>query len=134
MNESLIDTDILSYFFKGDPTVIGKFIEYLNEYEVINISIITFYEIVAGLKFKRADKQLQEFEAFVHNNSLIHISEDSARQAANIYADLRNKGITIGTSDILIAGIAIENELTLVTNNVKHYASIQGLKLANWKL
>jgi tRNA(fMet)-specific endonuclease VapC len=50
-----------------------------------------------------------------------------------VYADLRQKGVTIGTSDILIAGIAIENELTLITNNERHYESIQGLKIENWK-
>ena len=134
MNESLVDTDILSYYFKGEPMVVTKFNEYLSFFEVVNVSIITFYEIMGGLRSKRADKQLLEFKEFINNNSLIHISEDSAAIAANIYADLRSKGITIGTSDILIAGIAIENELTLVTNNVKHYSSIEGLKLANWKV
>lgn len=66
-------------------------------------------------------------------NTIIHISEESAKISGNIYADLRQKGITIGTSDILIAGIAIENELTLITNNERHYASIQELKIENWK-
>lgn len=134
MNESLVDTDILSYYFKGDPRVVTRFNEYLSIYELVNVSIITFYEIMGGLSSKRADKQLLEFKEFINNNSLIYISEDSATIAANIYADLRTKGITIGTSDILIAGIAIENELTLVTNNVKHYSSIERLKLANWKM
>jgi tRNA(fMet)-specific endonuclease VapC len=50
-----------------------------------------------------------------------------------ICANLKQKGITIGTSDILITGIAIENELTLITNNERHYESIQGLKIENWK-
>lgn len=89
---------------------------------------------MGGLISKKADKQLLEFKEFINHNSLIHISEDSATIAANIYADLRSEGITIGTSNILIAGIAIENELMLVTNNVKHYSSIRGLKLANWKM
>jgi tRNA(fMet)-specific endonuclease VapC len=69
----------------------------------------------------------------VSNNTIIHISEQSAKLSGDIYADLRQKGITIGTSDILIAGIGIENELTLVTNNERHYESIKGLKIENWK-
>jgi tRNA(fMet)-specific endonuclease VapC len=48
-------------------------------------------------------------------------------------AELRRNGITIGTSDILIAGIAIENGLTLVTNNEKHYQPVERLKLENWR-
>ena len=133
MTESLVDTDILSFYFKGDSKVVAKFNDYLKEFDVINISIITHYEILGGLKFKKADRQIKEFEEFVSNNTIIHISEQSAKLSGDIYADLRQKGITIGTSDILIAGIAIENELTLVTNNERHYESIKGLKIENWK-
>jgi tRNA(fMet)-specific endonuclease VapC len=133
VTESLVDTDILSFYFKGDPKVIQKFNDYLREFDVINISIITYYEILGGLKFKKAEKKIKEFEEFVNNNTIIHISEESAKISGDIYADLRQKGITIGTSDILIAGIAIENELTLNTNNERHYEPIQGLKIENWK-
>lgn len=133
MTESLVDTDILSFYFKGDSKVVAKFNDYLKEFDVINISIITYYEILGGLKFKKAERQIKEFEEFVSNNTIIHISEQSAKLSGDIYADLRQKGITIGTSDILIAGIGIENELTLVTNNERHYESIKGLKIENWK-
>lgn len=133
MTEAIIDTDILSFYFKGDPNVVAKFNVYLKEFDQINISIITFYEIVGGLKHKKADRQIREFEEFVSNNNIIHISEDSARQSAGVYADLKQRGFTIGTSDILIAGIAIDNELTLITNNEKHYSPIRGLKIENWK-
>lgn len=133
MTESLVDTDILSFYFKGDQKVVDKFNDYLREFDVINISIITYYEILGGLKFKNAERQIKEFEEFVTNNTIIHISEESAKISGDVYADLRLKGITIGTSDILIAGIAIENELTLITNNERHYESIKGLKIENWK-
>ncbi len=129
----MVDTDILSFYFKGDPIVLEHFNDYLKEFDGINISIITYYEILGGLSFKKAQKQIKEFEEFVNNNTLIHISEESARISSSIYADLRQRGFTIGTSDILIAGIAIENELTLITNNEKHYEPIQKLQIKNWK-
>jgi tRNA(fMet)-specific endonuclease VapC len=47
---------------------------------------------------------------------------------------LKIKGETIDDIDLLIAGIAIENEMTLVTNNVNHFGRIIGLKLENWKI
>jgi tRNA(fMet)-specific endonuclease VapC len=134
MTECLVDTDILSFYFRGEPTVVLRFTDYLKEFDQINISIITYYEIVGGLKFKKAEKQLLEFEAFVNNNTIIHLSEESARISGDKYAELRQAGITIGTSDLLIAGISIENDLTLVTNNEKHYAPIKGLNIENWRL
>lgn len=133
MTESLVDTDILSFYFKGDKNVVDNFGKYLKEFDVINISIITYYEILGGLKFKGAEKQIKEFEDFVANNNIIHITEESARISGDVYADLRKKGITVGASDILIAGIAIENELTVITNNEKHYESMSGLRLENWR-
>jgi tRNA(fMet)-specific endonuclease VapC len=123
VTEALVDTDILSFYFKGDSKVIDRFSAYLKEFDLINISIITYYEILGGLKFKNAEKQIREFEEFITNNNIIHISEPSAKISGDIYANLRQRGITIGTSDILIAGIAIENGLTLITNNEKQVAS-----------
>ncbi len=133
MIESLVDTDILSFYFKGDQRVVDHFNEYLKEFDVINISIITYYEILGGLKFKKAERQIKEFEEFVNNNTIIHMSEESAKISGDVYSDLRQKGITVGTSDILIAGIAIENELMLITNNERHHDSIRGLRIQNWR-
>ena len=111
VTEALIDTDILSFYFRGYPKVITRFNEYLKTFDQINISIITYYEIMGGLKFKKAEKQIRNFEEFISNNNIIHLSESSANSSADIYTELRRKGITIGTSDILIAGIAVENDL-----------------------
>ena len=133
MTEALVDTDILSFYFKGDTKVVERFQDYLKEFDQINISIVTYFEVLGGLKFKSAEKQIRNFEEFVINNNIIHISETSAKISGDIYADLRKRGITIGTSDLLIAGVAIENGLTLVTNNEKHYEQIQKLRIENWR-
>ena len=55
-----------------------------------------------------------------------------AKTAATIKAELRKKGTEIGHTDTLIAGIAITSELQLITNNMKHFKHIKGLKIDNW--
>ena len=133
MNRALIDTDILSYYFKGDKTIVENFEKYLKVYDVIEISAITYYEIISGLLYKNALKQLEIFEDFVVENPIILLTEESCKISGEIYSNLRLKGEIIDDVDILIAGIAIENEMTLVTNNVKHFQRIPGLKIENWK-
>jgi len=133
MSRVLIDTDILSYFFKGDKIVVEHFKNYLESNDIIEISLITFYEISSGLLATDATKQLGIFYDFVENNLVLPLTEASAVISSELYASLRKKGNTIDDIDLLIAGIAIENELTLVTNNEKHFKRIPGLKLANWK-
>ncbi|MFH1004431.1 MAG: type II toxin-antitoxin system VapC family toxin [Bacteroidota bacterium] len=132
MRPSILDTDILSEFLRGNPKVITKVDEYLKEYGFISLSIITYYEILNGLLYKDARKQLTRFENFVELNKVITITLPMAKTAALIQADLRKSGIEIGHTDTLIAGIAITSELQLVTNNTDHFKRIKGLKIANW--
>jgi predicted nucleic acid-binding protein len=85
-----------------------------------------------GLLYKDAKKQLAKFEVFVSLNKVIPLSIGMAKTAALIQADLRKKGKEIGHTDTLIAGIAIESKLHLVTNNTNHFNRIKGLKITNW--
>ena len=101
---------------------------------MINLSIITYYEILSGLKYKNATKQIIRFEKFVSKNNLLHLTKKSSEISAEKYAELRNKGKTIENSDILITGVALEHNLILVTNNEKHFKNISELKIENWKI
>jgi len=132
MKPSILDTDMLSEFLRGNPKVIAKVVEHLNEYGFISLSIITYYEILNGLLFKDARKQLSKFEEFVKLNKVIPLTLRMAKTAAIIQADLRKKGTEIGHTDTLIAGIAITSELQLVTNNTNHFIRIKELEIANW--
>ncbi|SEJ50440.1 tRNA(fMet)-specific endonuclease VapC [Cyclobacterium xiamenense] len=124
--------NIVSYFLKGNDNVNLMFQQYLRQFENIHISIITYYEIVSGLTFKDAKKQLLIFEHFCSTTTLLYLTKDSIRRSAAIYSKQRAKGETIDDIDILIAGIAISNNLCLVTNNVRHFGKIEGLVVENW--
>lgn len=134
MKRALIDTDILSYFFKGNSMVLRHFQSYLEIFNSVEISIITYYEITSGLLAKKAIRQLQVFEQFADENRIIPLTEKSSKISAELYASLREKGNPIDDIDLLIAGVAIENEMILVTNNEKHFGRIPNLKIENWTL
>jgi tRNA(fMet)-specific endonuclease VapC len=132
MNRVLIDTDILSYYFKGNDTVLNNFEKYLSHYDLIETSIITYYEIVGGLLAKNALKQLNVFEKFISDNIVIPLTESSAKISSELFSTLKQTGNIVDDIDLLIAGIAIDNELILVTNNERHFKRIPGLKVENW--
>ena len=132
MKPSILDTDILSEFLRGNQKVIAKVDEHLKEFGFISLSIITYYEILNGLLYKDVRKQQSIFEEFVELNKVIPLTLPMAKIAASIQADLRKKGTEIGHTDTLIAGIAIISELQLVTNNTDHFIRIKGLEIANW--
>jgi len=66
------------------------------------------------------------------NNGVCPEKCESASIAATLYAYLRRLGTPLDDMDLLIAGIAIENDMTLVTHNMKHFSRIPGLKLQDW--
>ena len=132
MKPSIPDTDILSEFLRGNSKVIAKVDEHLKEFGFISLSIITYYEILNGLLYKDARKQLIRFENFVALNKVIPLTLRTAKIAATIQADLRKKGTEIGHTDTLIAGIAIASGMQLITNNTDHFKRIKGLQIDNW--
>ena len=133
MNRVLIDTDILSYYFKGDEIVVKNFEKYLQVYDLLEISLLTYYEITSGLLAKNALKQLSIFDDFVVGNIVIPVTEKSARISSELYSVLRQNGNIVDDIDLLIAGVAIENDMILVTNNENHFSRIPGLNIQNWK-
>ncbi len=132
MKRSLIDTDILSMFFRGNRNVKANFATYLSEYDEISFSIVSYYEIVSGLKHRDAHRQMDSFIEFSSQNNILPLTIESTTKSAEIYATLRRKGTPVDDIDLLIAGIALENGLVMVTNNTNHFARINGLIVENW--
>ena len=133
MKPVMLDTDILSEYFRGNPKVIENMQQYLQEYNSISLSIITYYEILNGLLYKDAKNQIKKFYAFTELNNIIPLTTNSVKISATLQAEFRKKGTVIGHTDTLIAGVAIANDLQLVTNNTKHFKGINALEIVNWK-
>ncbi|WP_291777610.1 PIN domain-containing protein [Cecembia sp.] len=133
MKEALLDTDTLINFFKKDTETLIKTKKCLSEFDVFSISDISYFEFLKGLEFRGSLNKKIIFDIFVEENKLIRMSKESIKISASVYADLRKQGITIGTADLLIAGIAIHSDMELITNNQAHFRQIKDLKLNNWK-
>ena len=128
----LIDTDIIIFALRGDKTVLAKFEE--NKNIPISISLITYAELVFGAKRSQNERtnmlkvnRIREIYPVEELN--IGIMELFADIKANMYS----KAMRIEDMDLFIAATAIYNDLTLVTNNTKHFKNIPLLKLENWK-
>ncbi len=134
MKQAILDTDSVSYFFRGAPQVVEKVDQYLKEHGFINITVVTYYEVMNGLLYKDAKKQLARFEEFVRLNNVLPLSLNAATISAEAFAKLRKSGKVIGHNDVLIAGIALEQDMVLITNNTSHFQRIEGLAIDNWAL
>jgi tRNA(fMet)-specific endonuclease VapC len=127
-----LDTDILSYYFSGNAIIRDKLLKVVQSGNKICLTCINVYEILKGLKYRNNANKENLFRAFLKHSTVCGFDDDSISHAANIYADLRSKGRTVGDADILIASIVISNGGILVSNNQKHYEDIPYLNLENW--
>jgi tRNA(fMet)-specific endonuclease VapC len=138
MDKALVDTDIFSEILKGiDQNVVAKATAYLALFGRYTISTITVMEIVKGLHKARREERLQQFVAGLSTVELLTVDARSAELAGRIYADLESAGQPIGRADPMIAAIAIQNDLALITGNQDHFRRIlrlgHALKLGNWR-
>ena len=125
----LLDTDMLSFYIKQYPKVVAVAQDYLRQYNFFTFSIITRFEILRGIKAKGATTGIKSFDCLC---SQIELNDNIIVRAADIYADLYKRGQLIGDADILIAATALQHDLTLVTNNQRHFERITALRVINW--
>ena len=138
MDKSLLDTDIFSEVLKGiDHTVTAKATAYRAIWGRYTLSTITVTEIVKGLHKVQREDSIQRFLTGLSTLELLTLDTESAVLAGRIYADLERTGQPIGRADPMIAAIALQHGLTLVTGNHAHYGRIQSLgydlRLDNWR-
>jgi tRNA(fMet)-specific endonuclease VapC len=134
MDESLLDTDILSEVLKAkNPQVVGVAARYLAEHGRFAFSAITLYEILRGLRANRATRAMGEFLKLADNSEILPVTTAVLERAANLWADARQGGHPQNDADLIIAATAIEANRVLVTGNAPHFAWILGLSLADWR-
>jgi tRNA(fMet)-specific endonuclease VapC len=138
MDKALLDTDIFSEILKGiDPSVVDRAVAYRSIWGRYTTSMITVLEIVKGLHKVQRESEIQRFLEALSTVELLTLDLQAAERAGRIYADLERTGQPIGRADPMIAAIALQHGLTLVTGNRAHYRRIQSLgydlALGNWR-
>ena len=132
MKQCLLDTNILSYFLRGDASVVEKFRIYRQHYPYLSFSIFTYYEIKAGLTYRDAHKKMQRFEQLAAVSEILTFDESVANTASEVYCNLRNRGLVVAPIDLLIGATALHYDYTVITANIKHFQHMENLRYENW--
>lgn len=131
----LLDTNACIALINGNPpTVRAKFRKATDLGGQVFVSSIALFELWYGVaKSSRRDFNKKRLEAFFAGP--IHplpFEDQDAEIAGAIRADQESIGKPIGAYDLLIAGQAIRNKLTLITANLSEFARIKGLAWSDW--
>ena len=131
----MLDTNICSFIMRERPmTVLTRLQSATERQTAIVISVVTYYEILLGTIGRKASPRHAVLaEAFVARlSAILPWDREAADQAARVHRDLTAKGTPIGGADTMIAGHALAADCVLVTNNVREFARVRGLRIEDW--
>ena len=127
-----LDTNMVAAHLKRNPVVTQRMRHAEAGGYPVMVNAVSYYETRRGLLFAGAQKQLAAFEQLWRVQGIVMIDQPVLDKAADIYADLRARGQLIEDADILMAAIALVNDLALVTGNTAHFSRLSGLQLEDW--
>ena len=128
----MLDTNICIYYInKKAPQLIKKIHDCLND--GICISTLTIAELEYGVaKSAFPQKNADELRRFLSIFDILEFDGDAAICYGRIRANLERKGTPISSMDTLIAAHALARGQILVTNNIREFERVEGLRLENW--
>ena len=127
----LLDTNTLIYYFKGLGNVKERLL--VCQPSEIVLSSVVYYELQVGiLRSTSPQKRIAQLAILKNQVSWVDFDEKSAEATAQIRVELERIGKPIGSYDVQIAGMAMANDLILVTHNTGEFGRVSGLKLEDW--
>lgn len=127
----MLDTNICIFTIKNKPQVVR---EAFNRYHgQLAISTVTLMELIYGAEKSAApQRNLAIVEGFAARLDVLDYDIQGAAHTAQLRAELAKAGTPIGPYDRMIAGHARARGLTLVTNNLREFQRVPGLRVEDW--
>jgi len=127
----LLDTNICVYWLKGNEKLEQKILSV--GIDNVALSFINISELYYGAyKSQRTQSNLNVIRQLTRQLNVVESDEAISEIFGQLKAELEVAGTIIDDADLFIAACAKVHGLILVTNNVKHFKRVKGLKLENW--
>jgi Predicted nucleic acid-binding protein, contains PIN domain len=125
----LIDTDIASYYLRGLFNLVDIFAE--KGIDNLRISIVSVAELEV-LAYKNPHSKINHLiiNSFAQNIGILDINRETWQFFSLLKAETLSVGMKKGDIDILIASVAKQHGMILITNNTRHYENL--VEVENW--
>ncbi|NNM81754.1 MAG: type II toxin-antitoxin system VapC family toxin [Burkholderiales bacterium] len=130
----MLDTNIIIHYIRMKPSSVAEKINGLGDDAAPCMSFITYAELLKGAE--RSTRKAEVIRNLELLSGLIQVNYDISGAICGQYArhssKLKASGRQIGANDLWIACHALSLDMTLVTNNVREFERIEGLRIENW--
>jgi tRNA(fMet)-specific endonuclease VapC len=131
MIKYMLDTNILIYTIKNRPKKVRDAFKKHADY--LAMSTVTLGELIYGAeKSTQSVRNLADIEALAARMDVVPFDSQAAIHFGQVRAELSKSGKLIGPFDLMIAGHARSRGLILVTNNLREFKRVPGLRVENW--
>ncbi len=131
----LLDTNACIALINGTPAPVRSRLQKARTGGAeIFVSSIVAFELWYGVsKSSREELNTQRLATFLAGPIiLLPFEHEDASSAGSVRAALEVSGKPIGAYDVLLAGQALQRQLTLVTANVSEFSRVKGLVWQDW--
>lgn len=128
----LLDTNACIRYLKSNPGVVDR----VRQAGVATLAICAPVKAELWFGACKSENPLRNQERitrFFGDLTSLPFDDTAAQRCGEVRADLSHQGILIGPYDLQIAAIAPVNDLTLVSNNLKEFQRISGLRVEDWQ-
>jgi len=128
MMHYLLDTDWVIHYLHGHTGIVQR-LDGLQP-QGLGLSIISLAELYEGVYYSRdPEGDEQDLNDFLRGVTVLGVDEDICRTFGKERGRLRAAGTLIGDFDLMIAATALHSNLTLLTNNRRHFERVAGLSM-----
>ena len=127
----VLDTDTCIYWLKGIAEIRRQAESRMDAR--LATTIVSVAELRFGAYYsQRVEANLQSIRNLLRGIQVLTLNDLSADTFGRLKAELRRTGQLLDDFDLLIAAMTISYEGVLVTNNVRHFGRVSGLRIENW--
>ena len=129
----LLDSNTCIQFLNGKSASVERRLMGTRPSEIKLCSIVKAELWYGAARSKDAPKVMSKLTEFFAPYESLPFNDAAAAEYGRIRELLARAGTPIGPNDLLIAAIARERGLTLVTHNVREFSRVPGLSIEDWE-
>ncbi|MEG4345698.1 type II toxin-antitoxin system VapC family toxin [Microcoleus sp. A003_D6] len=130
----LLDTNTCIGYLNGRSVGVLRRLQALFSQDVAVCSVVKAELFYGSMRSNNPARSLAQQQDFLNRFISLPFDDQSAVIYGQIRAQLAASGTPIGPNDLLIASIALANNLILVTHNTREFSRVEGLRLEDWEI
>lgn len=130
----LPDTNAWIRFLNVEGSKVQQRLQTTNSCNIRLCSVVKAELYFGAERSSRREENIRLLNELFLGIVSLDFDDAAAMQYGKIRGDLTSAGTPIGPNDLMIAAIALANEMVLVTHNTREFSRVVSLKIEDWEL